>query len=136
MGLGERLDSIRCEASGRGVTVVVDLSERRESERRLAHLMAELESKERLLHAVLQQMPTGLLIAEAPSGRKDVRLVLASLPRQRFGVGLSLSLGGSSHAMSSATSRIRSWFSGVSIRDLSSSVSRKICCCSSRSRLS
>ncbi len=25
MGLGERLDAVRCEASGRGVTVVVDL---------------------------------------------------------------------------------------------------------------
>jgi PAS domain S-box-containing protein len=31
--------------------------------------MAELESKERLLQAVLQQMPTGVFIAEAPSGR-------------------------------------------------------------------
>jgi PAS domain S-box-containing protein len=71
---GTRVDVIRGVAAfedepRRGVTMVVDISSRREAERQLARLMAERESQERLLHAVLQQMPTGVLIAEAPSGR-------------------------------------------------------------------
>ncbi|MFY0526988.1 PAS domain S-box protein [Archangium gephyra] len=71
---GTRVDVIRGAAAfenepHRGVGVVVDISARKEAERRLAQLMEELESKERLLKAVLQQMPTGLLIAEASSGR-------------------------------------------------------------------
>ncbi|MFY0562617.1 PAS domain S-box protein [Archangium lansingense] len=71
---GSRVDVIRGAAAfesepHRGVGVVVDISARREAERRLAQLMEELESKERLLNAVLQQMPTGILIAEASSGR-------------------------------------------------------------------
>ncbi|QRK10835.1 PAS domain S-box protein [Archangium violaceum] len=71
---GTRVDVIRGSAlfegeSRRGVTVVVDITARRQAERQLNQLMAELESKERLLNAVLQQMPTGVLIAEAPSGR-------------------------------------------------------------------
>ena len=39
----------------------------REQER--IQLLEELESKQRLLEAVLQQMPAGLMVAEAPSGR-------------------------------------------------------------------
>ncbi|WP_160174450.1 PAS domain S-box protein [Archangium violaceum] len=71
---GTRVDVIRGAAAfesepHRGVGVVVDISARREAERRLALLMAELESKERLLHAVLQQMPTGIFITEASTGR-------------------------------------------------------------------
>ena len=71
---GSRVDVLRGVAAfenepHRGVTVVVDISARREAERRLAQLMEELESKERLLKAVLQQMPTGVIISEAPSGR-------------------------------------------------------------------
>ncbi|HEX8826082.1 MAG TPA: PAS domain S-box protein [Archangium sp.] len=71
---GSRVDVIRGGAvfegePHRGVTVVLDITARREAERRLKQLMVELASKERLLKAVLQQMPTGLLIAEAPSGR-------------------------------------------------------------------
>ncbi|QRN97247.1 PAS domain S-box protein [Archangium violaceum] len=71
---GSRVDVILGSAllegeSRRGVSLVVDITARREAERKLTQLMAELESKERLLQAVLQQMPTGVLIAEAPSGR-------------------------------------------------------------------
>ncbi|WNG32409.1 PAS domain S-box protein [Archangium violaceum] len=71
---GTRVDVIRGSAlfeseSRRGVTVVVDITARRQAERQSKQLMAELESKERLLNAVLQQMPTGVLIAEAPSGQ-------------------------------------------------------------------
>ena len=92
---GSRVDVLRGVAAfehepHRGVTVVVDLSERREAERRLKHLMAELESKERLLNAVLQQMPTAILIAEAPSGRTlltNARLatLLGSPPKPSLG---------------------------------------------------
>jgi PAS domain S-box-containing protein len=71
---GSRVDVIRGGAvfegeSRRGVTVVVDISARRRAERQLELLMAERESQQRLLEAVLRQMPTGVLIAEAPTGR-------------------------------------------------------------------
>ncbi|MFL5354128.1 PAS domain S-box protein [Archangium sp.] len=71
---GSRMDVIRGGAlfegeSRRGVTVVLDISARRRAERELERLMAERESQQRLLEAVLRQMPTGVLIAEAPSGR-------------------------------------------------------------------
>ncbi|WP_326522549.1 PAS domain S-box protein [Archangium lipolyticum] len=71
---GSRVDILLGSAlvegeSRRGVSLVVDITARREAERRLSQLMAELESKERLLQAVLHQMPTGVLIAEAPTGR-------------------------------------------------------------------
>ncbi|QRN97248.1 PAS domain S-box protein [Archangium violaceum] len=71
---GSRVDILLGSAllegeSRRGVSLVVDITARREAERKLTQLMAELESKERLLQAVLHQMPTGVLIVEAPSGR-------------------------------------------------------------------
>ncbi|AKI99082.1 PAS domain S-box-containing protein [Archangium gephyra] len=91
---GTRVDVIRGAAAfesepHRGVGVVVDISARRDAERRLAQLMEELESKERLLHAVLQQMPTGLLITEAGTGRtlltnERMSVLLGGTPRQNL----------------------------------------------------
>ncbi|HEX8438741.1 PAS domain S-box protein, partial [Archangium sp.] len=71
---GTRLDVILGgaafeDAPQQGVTLVVDVTARQQAERRLTQLMGELESKERLLNAVLQQMPMGVLITEASSGR-------------------------------------------------------------------
>ncbi|WP_375769525.1 PAS domain S-box protein [Archangium gephyra] len=92
---GSRVDVIRGAAAfenepHRGVAVVVDISARREAERRLAQLMGELESKERLLHAVLQQMPTGIFITEASTGRtlltnERMTSLLGGTPRQHLG---------------------------------------------------
>ncbi|MDP8965805.1 MAG: PAS domain S-box protein, partial [Cyanobacteriota bacterium] len=49
--------------------LIEDISERRQSEREQTRLVEELASKQRLLEAVLQQIPAGLIVAEAPSGR-------------------------------------------------------------------
>lgn len=53
----------------RGVFFVLDLTERKQAEQERIQLLEALESKQRLLEAVLQQMPAGLVVAEAPSGR-------------------------------------------------------------------
>jgi PAS domain S-box-containing protein len=92
---GTRVDVLRGAAAfesepHRGVGVVVDISARRDAERRLAQLMEELESKERLLKAVLQQMPTGILITEAATGRtlltnERMAQLLGGAPRQSLG---------------------------------------------------
>jgi PAS domain S-box-containing protein len=52
-----------------GVFFVLDLSDRKRAEQERIQLLEELESKQRLLEAVLQQMPAGLIVAEAPSGQ-------------------------------------------------------------------
>ena len=49
--------------------LIEDISDRRQSEREQTRLVEELASKQRLLEAVLQQIPAGLIVAEAPSGR-------------------------------------------------------------------
>ena len=49
--------------------LIEDISDRRQSEREQTRLLEELASKQRLLEAVLQQIPAGLIVAEAPSGR-------------------------------------------------------------------
>jgi PAS domain S-box-containing protein len=46
-----------------------DIHDQKQAEQERIQLIQELESKQRLLEAVLQQMPAGLLVAEAPSGR-------------------------------------------------------------------
>jgi PAS domain S-box-containing protein len=53
----------------RGVTMVVDLSERREAERRLKHLMAELESSEARLRLALDSAELGAWSYDLASGR-------------------------------------------------------------------
>jgi len=44
-----------------------DISDRKQAQQERTQLLEELAAKQRLLEAVLQQMPTGVLIAEAPS---------------------------------------------------------------------
>ncbi|RUR86868.1 PAS domain S-box protein [Chlorogloeopsis fritschii PCC 9212] len=46
-----------------------DIHNQKQAEEERIRLLEEVESKQRLLEAVLQQMPAGLLVAEAPSGR-------------------------------------------------------------------
>ena len=46
-----------------------DVRERRREEAERQRLVGELEGKQRLLDAVLQQMPAGVVVAEAPSGK-------------------------------------------------------------------
>jgi PAS domain S-box-containing protein len=52
-----------------GVFFVLDLTERKRAEQERLQLLEELESKQRLLEAVLEQMPAGLVVAEPPSGQ-------------------------------------------------------------------
>jgi PAS domain S-box-containing protein len=46
-----------------------DITHLKQTQRERENLLAELESKQRLLEAVLQQMPAGVIVAEASSGR-------------------------------------------------------------------
>ncbi len=46
-----------------------DIHDQKQAEQERIQLIQELESKQRLLEAVLQQIPAGLVVAEAPSGR-------------------------------------------------------------------
>jgi PAS domain S-box-containing protein len=46
-----------------------DITERKEWQERRQRLLGELDAERRLLKEVLRQMPAGVLIAEAPSGR-------------------------------------------------------------------
>ncbi|WNG32407.1 PAS domain S-box protein [Archangium violaceum] len=61
--------------SNRGVTMVVDLTERREAERQLKHLMSELESSRSRLRMALEAAELGTWIYEIPTGevRWDAR---------------------------------------------------------------
>ncbi len=52
-----------------GVFFVLDLSDRKRAEQERMQLLEALESKQRLLEAVLQQMPAGVVVAEHPSGQ-------------------------------------------------------------------
>ncbi|MBF5043546.1 GAF domain-containing protein [Aggregicoccus sp. 17bor-14] len=53
---------------GIGMTVL-DISARKVAEQARAHLLSQLRTERFLLEAVLQQMPAGVVIAEAPSGK-------------------------------------------------------------------
>ncbi len=49
--------------------IVLEITERMRNEEEKSRLVAELESERARLEAVLQQMPSAVIIAEAPSGR-------------------------------------------------------------------
>ncbi|MBD2092123.1 PAS domain S-box protein [Microcoleus sp. FACHB-1515] len=58
-----------------------DIHDQKQAEQERLALMGELEAKQNLLEAVLQQMPAALVVAEAPSGRivltnKQIKQVL------------------------------------------------------------
>ena len=51
------------------LTLVRDMTEYKRAEQERTRLLEEVESKQKLLETVLEQMPGGLIVAEAPSGR-------------------------------------------------------------------
>lgn len=51
------------------VVTFVDITEHKHAEQERERLLGELDSQRTLLDSVLRQMPAGLIIAEAPSGR-------------------------------------------------------------------
>lgn len=51
------------------VGINLDISDRKQMERERLQLLAELATKQQLLEAVLQQMPAGVVVAEAPTGK-------------------------------------------------------------------
>jgi PAS domain S-box-containing protein len=51
------------------ISMAADVTEHKQSERERENLLAQLERERELLEAVLQQMPAGVAIAEAPSGK-------------------------------------------------------------------
>ena len=56
------------EVLGVGV-IVIDISERVRAEEEKSNLMGELETERARFEAILQQMPSAVIIAEAPSGK-------------------------------------------------------------------
>ncbi|WP_448205970.1 ATP-binding protein [Azospirillum sp. sgz302134] len=62
--------SVRAFPSRKGLAIYFqDVGQRKRHEEERAHLTRQLESERSLLQAVLDHMPSGLLVAEAPSGR-------------------------------------------------------------------
>ncbi|MCT7954335.1 PAS domain S-box protein [Laspinema palackyanum] len=59
------------EPSGRRLIagISLDITDRKRSQEERDLLLADLESQQQLLSAVLQQMPAGAIVAEAPSGQ-------------------------------------------------------------------
>ncbi|HEY8470165.1 MAG TPA: PAS domain-containing protein, partial [Longimicrobiales bacterium] len=67
---GRWFEGIACPAPAGGATMLFrDISERKRAEEERARLLAAVEWKQRLLEAVVQQMPAGVIVVEAPSGR-------------------------------------------------------------------
>jgi PAS domain S-box-containing protein len=67
---GRWFEGIAYPAPDGGATMLFrDISERKRAERERTRLLAAVEWKQRLLEAVVQQMPAGVIVVEAPSGR-------------------------------------------------------------------
>ncbi len=66
------VNAVRFEWKGEtlGQIIIHDISGRRQSEREREHLLGEIESERDRLRQILEQMPIGVTIVEAPSGRK------------------------------------------------------------------
>jgi PAS domain S-box-containing protein len=63
---------IHCDDNGRAermVGVTLDITEQKRAEAEVGSLMRELEAERAQLRAIMAQMPSGLAVAEAPSGR-------------------------------------------------------------------
>jgi PAS domain S-box-containing protein len=75
------------ESSGRRLLagISLDISDRKRHKEERDLLLADLESQQQLLSAILQQMPAGAIVAEAPSGQ----LVLMNQQVQEI-LGISL----------------------------------------------
>lgn len=54
---------------GGAVLTIVDITERKQREQERERMVEQLEAERSLLEAVLQQMPAGVILAEAPSGK-------------------------------------------------------------------
>ena len=65
----DRARSSAAEAVRKQAELEHEIAEREQAEREREALLRELETARRRLEAVLQQMPAGVIIAEAPSGR-------------------------------------------------------------------
>ncbi len=59
------------DATGEAMTTLFirDVTERKRSEAEREEVLREVQTERALLEAVLEQMPSGVIIAEAPSGR-------------------------------------------------------------------
>ncbi|HAZ47048.1 MAG TPA: hybrid sensor histidine kinase/response regulator, partial [Cyanobacteria bacterium UBA11369] len=67
-----------------------DLTEYKQAEQERLRLLEALKSEQKLLQATIEQMPAGLIVVEAPSGR----LLLANAQAQQILAGFSLNLEG------------------------------------------
>ena len=69
--------------------IVIDISERVRAEEEKSRLVDELETERARFETILQQMPSGVILGEAPSGR-----MLLSNPQADLVLGQSLALEG------------------------------------------
>lgn len=67
------------QVTGLGITTV-EITEQKRAERERERLLTQLEAERARLETVLQQMPAGVLIADAPAGR----LILANAQAERI----------------------------------------------------
>jgi PAS domain S-box-containing protein len=93
-GVGVRFEAVS-PVTGRWVEVAAypsadglavyfrDVSDRKTAEETQTRLRGELEAERALLRAVLDQMPAGVVVADAPSGRVILSNALARLPWDR-----------------------------------------------------
>lgn len=77
------------DASGQAVRMTgisMDISDRKRTQEERDLLLTDLESQQQLLSAVLQQMPAGAIVAEAPSGQL---ILMNQQVREIFGISLT-----------------------------------------------
>ncbi|CAM3255443.1 sensor histidine kinase [Corallococcus soli] len=98
------------DATGRRVgraATVLDITQRRQAETERQRLLATIEAERSRLSAVLDQLPAGVLIAEAPSGRLLLgNRALESLLGQPFRPASSLADYDAAHQMFGADSQL------------------------------
>jgi PAS domain S-box-containing protein len=72
------------------LSIARDLTEYKQAEQERIRLLQALKSEQKLLQATIEQMPAGLIVVEAPSGR----MFLANAQAQQILAGFSLNLEG------------------------------------------